>query len=287
MRFLTIFIDIKFKRSYILIGDIMKSTKYTFDMYELGSSSYIFQTVKDRPLSNLYHSHDFYEFIVILEGECLQIVNEEEMLCSKGEMIILCPEDRHKFISQSADLNLLAISVKNEEVKAFERVFGLAENPIKNTRFSLSSERINAMLRFYFAEKEYEYKQLLSEIVCACEEQSTRKSNLPLSLEKAITEMKKPENVKEGTDRLVFLSGYSKTHLTRLMKKHLNKTPHELVLELRLGVAYSNVLLLSKPLEEISEELGYESFSHFQQIFKKRYGITPAALRRKQKYKTV
>jgi AraC family cel operon transcriptional repressor len=287
MRFLTIFIDIKNKTSYIQTGDIMKSVKYIFDMYDRGASSYIFQTVKDRPLSNLYHSHDFFEFIVVLEGECIQIVNEEEFLCSKGEMIILCPEDKHKFISQSADLNLLAISVKNEEAKAFEKLFSLGENTLKTTHFPLSTERINAMLRFYFAEKEYEYKQLLSEIVCACEEQNTRKSNLPQSLEKAICEMKNHANLKEGTDRLVFLSGYSKTHLTRLMKKHLNKTPHELVLELRLDVAYSNVLLSSKPLEEISEELGYESFSHFQQIFKKRYGITPAALRRKQKYKTV
>ena len=32
--------------------------------------------------------------------------------------------------------------------------------------------------------------------------------------------------------------------------------------------------------EEISEEIGFKSFSHFNKIFKEKYGITPSLLRK-------
>ena len=85
----------------------------------------------------------------------------------------------------------------------------------------------------------------------------------------------------EKSERIITLSGYSKTHLTRLMRKYYGVSVHEFIRDARLEAAYNSLVLTSLYPEDISEELGYSSFSHFQQIFKKKYGITPAMLRKK------
>ena len=41
------------------------------------------------------------------------------------------------------------------------------------------------------------------------------------------------------------------------------------------------------PMEEIGENVGYASFSHFNKIFKEKYGITPSLARKKNRMWTV
>ena len=60
-------------------------------------------------------------------------------------------------------------------------------------------------------------------------------------------------------------------------------TLHQYVTNLRLERAKEELLMTTKSAEEISEEVGYASFSHFQKIFKKKYGVTPAVWRKKRR----
>ena len=83
-----------------------------------------------------------------------------------------------------------------------------------------------------------------------------------------------------GTGALAIAAGYSRPHMLRLMKKYLNMTLYEYVSEQRLETAYNDLVLTNSKPEDIAEELGYKSFSHFSQKFKKKYGVTPAELRK-------
>jgi transcriptional regulator GlxA family with amidase domain len=62
---------------------------------------------------------------------------------------------------------------------------------------------------------------------------------------------------------------------------------HDYILKLRLETAYNDVILTSRALEEISESVGYSSFSHFNKICKKKYGVTPAVLRKEHGKPTI
>lgn len=241
-------------------------------------SSYIFQTVKNRKLSDIYHSHDFYEWIVIIEGECTQIINEKEIHLEKNSYALLCPGDRHKFISQSADVNILSLSAEKEEMYRFAEVFRITLFSIQSV---LNSKQLRALLDFYHANCEEEYKLLLANLIKIYIDTFKEKDGIPHILKSAVNEMKKPENLKLGISRFTELSGYSKSHLSRLMNKYYNTTLHEFIFEARLGSAYNLLILTKIDAEELAESLGYSSFSHFNKIFKARYGITPAALRKK------
>ena len=83
------------------------------------------------------------------------------------------------------------------------------------------------------------------------------------------------------------MSGYSYSHLSRLMKHHLGATPHQFVLSLRLEAAYQRILFTSQDLTDIADAIGFESVSHFVQIFKHRFGETPTALRKRRRTATV
>ena len=92
--------------------------------------------------------------------------------------------------------------------------------------------------------------------------------------------MLKNENLRIGIKCFSELSGYSISHLRRLMKKYYNLTPHEYIKNARLESAYNMLISTQVCIEEISECLGYESFSHFNRIFSEKYGITPAKVRK-------
>lgn len=259
----------------------MYSVIYEFDKIQYNTKSvYIFQPIKNRKLSNIYHSHDFYEWIFVFDGSCTQIVNEKEYFLDKNTCFLLRPGDRHKFIRQSDNINMISLSVKKEEFESFLNVFNFQGKMLTlfYTKTDLRQSRV--LFDLYYANKEYEYKLMLSILIKIYIDTYEEKSDIPSSLKFAVNEMLKTENLKVGVDKFVELSNYSQSHLSRLIKKHFNITLHEYILNTRLESAYNALIFSNVNIEELSESLGYASFSHFNKIFKKKYGITPSALRK-------
>ena len=92
--------------------------------------------------------------------------------------------------------------------------------------------------------------------------------------------MYRVENMQLGIAKLIELSGYSRSHLTRLIRQYYNCSLQELISQLRLDFAYKEIIVSKDGLEDIAYKIGYSSFSHFQKVFKSTFGITPAVLRK-------
>ena len=268
-------------------GDIMIALEYKFENLRRNTeSSYIFQTVKNRELSDIYHSHDFYEWVIVVEGSCTQIINEKNVHMDKSSCLLMCPGDRHKYVSQSDDVNIISVSVEKEEFDRFATAFGFEKD--KNCFLTaLNTNSFSAVLGFYHSNCEAEYKLLLANLIKISIDAFTETDGVPALLKFAVNQMMKPENLKVGIKRFTELSGYSKTHLSRLMIKHYGVTLHQFVFNTRLESAYNLLVLTKINTEELSESLGYASFSHFNKIFKSKYGITPAALRKSHSIWTI
>ena len=103
---------------------------------------------------------------------------------------------------------------------------------------------------------------------------------MPYILQNAVQQMQRFENMQLGISKLVELSGYSRSHLTRLISQHYNCSLQELITQLRLDSAYKEIVLSKDSLEDIGYKVGYSSFSHFQKVFKTTFGVTPAVLRK-------
>ena len=74
--------------------------------------------------------------------------------------------------------------------------------------------------------------------------------------------------------------GKSRSCLSRRFKKELGFQMNEFIMRCKLEEARSLLAYTDKPISEISSYLCFSSQAYFQNVFKKKYGVTPNAYRR-------
>lgn len=86
-----------------------------------------------------------------------------------------------------------------------------------------------------------------------------------------------------GIDELAKLCGKSLTSFKKEFKKLFNESPHKWLIKKRL--THSRLLLMStnKSVARIGTECNFPNTSHYIKLFKKEYGLTPAAYRQHTK----
>lgn len=83
-------------------------------------------------------------------------------------------------------------------------------------------------------------------------------------------------------DTLAAQCSLSTSHFIRSFKKNLNCTPHEYLLSYRLKQAKQLLVTTSRSVEQIAEQCGFNSASHFARAFRKSNGMSPSAFRMMQ-----
>ncbi len=85
-----------------------------------------------------------------------------------------------------------------------------------------------------------------------------------------------PPNLSE----IAKIVGLNEYKLKRGFKETFNSTIFEYLTKQRLQLGYQYLFDTQKSVNEISEELGYATPQHFNNVFKKRFGITPNSVRK-------
>lgn len=269
---------------------------YKFQTVPIGKTGrYIVQHIKKRRLTAVCHSHDFYEILYVVQGCCEQEVNGVPGRMESGEAILLRPGDTHFFSAQSSEMVLLSFSVEAREFALVCAMYGdNVKGEIdreKQPHIFWGAERVactecraeEAVFRF----EESDCKLLLACFLKAYIDHRRMPQKLPRSLSKAVEEMKKAGNLQQGIVAFTTLSGYSHSQLARLIKKYFGVTVKQYINELRLQSVYRDIVFTDHPITELAEGVGFLSFSHFNKLFKERFGVTPAALRRQNSVRTV
>lgn len=83
-----------------------------------------------------------------------------------------------------------------------------------------------------------------------------------------------------GLDELAAIFYLDKSYLSRIFKEVTNFTVNEFINSQRIGHARNLLLDPGVPILEISRQLGYESLSYFDRVFKKYVGISPLQYRK-------
>ncbi len=104
-------------------------------------------------------------------------------------------------------------------------------------------------------------------------------SDVPLWLEMTYERMKNPENFIVGMKRMYELSGKSREHLCRSLKKYYNTTPSNLINELRLEYCANLLINSNLSVTDICYNCGYENLSWFYKLFYEKFGVTPSKYR--------
>ena len=263
------------------------------DMYPIVETGYHCGILN--PFSDLNHGHDFYEIIYCTSGSGIHIVNGKEYEFGSNSICILRPGDKHYFVQyESADALTVCVHIK--EFHNFLVSYGLedyaplqcnsAEEP---TLLQIQSSDVHRFRKIYetiiiretLARTPY-LKIFIGNILsCIIQEIHTHASAIPDSFRKVLIEMNRIENIKGGVPTFLTLANLSHAQLCRLTKKHLNLTPNEYVTQIRMEFAYSFITSTSIGFEDISDRIGFSSYSHFYKLFKNKYQVSPSQLRQK------
>ena len=76
--------------------------------------------------------------------------------------------------------------------------------------------------------------------------------------------------------------GFSERSFNRYWKEYMNVTPHQYLISLRMAEAKRLLEETGLSVEEIAGKVGYSSLESFGFAFRKRFGFSPSAFRRKQ-----
>lgn len=82
---------------------------------------------------------------------------------------------------------------------------------------------------------------------------------------------------------LAELAGYHEYHLNRLFQSYTGTTIHNYILRIRLKHASRLILNTDLPLNIISDQIGFNSYSHFSTYFKQFFGFAPTEYRKRLK----
>lgn len=257
-------------------------------------NGFYYQVTWRQALQTWPHSHDFYEIIFVLEGECNQRINGSIHRLTPSTLCILRPGDVHSFSEQTPDTNLIALSVSTEIFDKFFDAYG--EESVRHIKecdsppvLRLSSTQRQNLLEGLDLTPAIEARQSFSMIRLLAgkaiqhvllRELESQTNNLPVQFVEAIKLMRERENAAEGLSALLRISNYSHSQLCRLMQRYAGITPHQFILQQRMNNAYELLISTSHDIDSISEMVGYSSPCHFRKTFQQFFGMSPTQLRK-------
>lgn len=264
-----------------------------------------------RYLPAYWHSHSFLEIVCVVEGECVNYIQKQELQMRKGDICIIAPDTMHAVSAFTDDCIIINIILRTS---TFEKAFFsvLSDNDILSDFFmrTLYHSKVHPYLLFrtdgdqavfdfiLYAYQEFQEnhqfkERFLNNIVSAffiillrnhgsdviMPDVIPQKSNADIVLVlKYLQENYNTVTLKQMAE----LFNYSDRQLQRIIKYGTGLSFSANVQKLKMRRA---ARLLKNPdmsITAVAEELGYMDSGNFRNIFKKYYGMTPAEFRNKE-----
>lgn len=248
------------------------------------------------------HEHDFYEFIVMIDGKARHFHNGKTTIVSKGMLFLIKPGEFHQFLPhhnhEARHINFSIAPAMLEELTTAlwhddilekinqwdmprnltlpQRDFEFILDAIERlSQYSLQSQNIYAMIKSVIVRLTLFLSEKLETI-----EKFSSDNTRPEWLTEFLQTLDDPNVFTLKLKDIYPLAPYSQSMLNGYFNKYMGTTLISYVTTLK--ISYACTLLRhtdSSPLE-ISNKLAYDSLSHFNRVFKKITGTSPIAYRK-------
>lgn len=248
------------------------------------------------------HYHEFYEIFLTIKGTVIHHINGIDQRLPEGCLVFIRPEDRHSFryedsrCLQNEYINLTFTLETAEELFHYlsdgypsERLLNCPMPPM----VMLSAEETQTLVKRIsqlnctdwddMRALKLQMRVLLVEIFTRyfvrCSDEDS--DNRPPWLSQLMAKMENPENFVLGSDQMVRLSGRTREHVARSLKKYCGVTVADYINRLRINYASNLLLNTNTPILSICFECGFQSMSYFYRVFCACQGMSPGEFRKK------
>lgn len=241
------------------------------------------------------HYHDFVEIVCQLSGTSKHQVDGKSYELSYGEALFINLDQCHKnFASDGMAINIV-LPTQFFQKMVYECNYDIKINQFRN---DVLNKRCNTFINL-----NDNAKQTLSEIAAYEEEEMSAKYFIQkLNIMKLVLlvsdEIKKTSDVESDIDDDVIsyiqsdiknanLSEYAKMHnysvssVSQKVKAAYGISFVEILQDIRLVTSAQMLISSNANIDSIIEECGYNNKTHFYDLFKKKYGLTPFQYRKK------
>ena len=279
----------------ILSFDKDNNNSYTINFQNKIDFTYHINT-SDFPL---VHSHkDYWEFTLVTGGKIINKSNHGSLECGPNSLFISTPDDVHCLLKSGPEsdnkLRYINIIVRQSRLSKLLEAFSptfisfLTHDKEAHTfPDTLAMEIENVLHRIKLIEKDN--YDLYNDMVCSAlfvilhflldySHKDTKSSEWVNEL---YGKVRSPDFIKLNVEGLCEAMDYSRPQMNRLMKKYLNTTPHDFLIDYKLRYAENLLQTSDMSLQDIIEAVGYSSSSAFIRNFKSKYCCTPMKYKKK------
>lgn len=248
------------------------------------------------------HTHDYGEMFIMLTGHASHTANGVRTNISAGDVVFIRPSDIHKYAKihdeEFTFCNLTFTKSTLNDVFSYlgdgfpsKNLCACALPPTakmarhERESFERRLQSLGAISKEDAPQRKTALRILLMELFTGCFSSfAPRKSSIPPWLETVCIRMRTEAGFVEGSEKMVALSGRTREHLSRSMKKYMGQTVSEFVSELRLNYIANMLVSSNKRISEIVFDSGFNTLSLATTLFKEKYGVSMRVFRQSAAY---
>ena len=238
------------------------------------------------------HDHDFSEIFIMLTGEARHCANGRVEALKPGDIVLIRASDIHKYIKiPGKEFTFCNLTFTNRTINGVFDYLGegfpsslLIESkmpPMSSmTKRELASfneklTRLGALSPDDSSRIKTALRILLMDILTAhFSDFGGIGENNPTWFDTLCAQMRANGNFAEGAQKMVELSGKSREHLSRCMRKYMGITLSEFINDLRLNYIANMLRNSNKKISDIVFDSGFNTMSLATRLFKQKYGVS-------------
>ncbi|MGG1878774.1 AraC family transcriptional regulator [Paenibacillus cisolokensis] len=262
------------------------------------------------------HHHHLYEVLHCQEGEAGLVINRAELTLHAGEWLLIRAGVRHEIRNGSpkgsfsffnihfdiddvdmrrslsrTDYSLLQASVAATTklpsyIQAIESQMHRSLDPERSSPSSSPTERRLTLTPVQKINLQAHILLIIQEIISLEQADSAEQRTLaPVTIHAADT----AHLIEEQLRRLVSADGsiaqiadelnMSRSQFSKIFKQIYGVSPRQYVTDMKLNLAKQLLVSTNRTIEDIADELGYHSASHFSRQFRRGTGLSPNQFR--------
>jgi AraC family transcriptional regulator, dual regulator of chb operon len=241
------------------------------------------------------HVHEYNEVFVTLCPGLVHYINGRREVLGENTIMFIRPQDNHRFEVPrkiaNKEIVMINVQIPNQVIEdlrerlfterkefwsgehVFPESFIMTDTEAK--KFMLDAQQLMRVIWNRFHVERF----LLNLLFMYEMREEHFASNTPDWLKNACMEIKEPQNLRKGLDKLYSLCGKCREHISRQMKKSYGVSPVEFIARSRVDYAARLLTATNMELHEVAAKCGFNNLSYFFAVFKKYYNTTPRKYR--------